>query len=145
MSDPITWEDLDDMVEGDPLKLRDRAWREIRTRDMELAGLRELRAEVVRGLSPWLRDGEPPEPDDSEVMAAVECVVGDHTDAANGLAAALADIGHLNNVLERLRAVAVAARDVRDWSVRSYGKSETELGGPLFALRAALAVLDGES
>ena len=25
------------MVEGDPLKLRDRAWREIRTRDMELA------------------------------------------------------------------------------------------------------------
>lgn len=47
--------------------------------------------------------------------------------------------------LKLLRVVAEAARSVRDWSVRSYGKSETELGAPLFALRAALAALDGES
>lgn len=26
----LTWQDLDDMVEGDPLELRDRAWAEIK-------------------------------------------------------------------------------------------------------------------
>lgn len=33
----LTWQDLDDMVEGDPLVLRDRAWDEIERLRGELA------------------------------------------------------------------------------------------------------------
>lgn len=37
----MTWSDLDDMVEGDPLLLRDKAWGEILALQVQLAHLRQ--------------------------------------------------------------------------------------------------------
>jgi hypothetical protein len=47
----LTWEDLDDMVEGDPLELRDTAWEEI-------SRLRRQRAKLAGRLGVDLADLE---------------------------------------------------------------------------------------
>jgi hypothetical protein len=46
----LTWQDLDDMVEGDPLVLRDRAWEALSAAYRTIAGaekeIQRLRAEL---------------------------------------------------------------------------------------------------
>jgi hypothetical protein len=69
-----------------------------------------LLAALMDGLSPWLRDGEPPTPDDDEIRASVEQMNDDFTEASNGWALARADLARALPVVE------AAERVVADWS-----------------------------
>lgn len=53
----MTWTDLDDMVEGDPLALRDKAWGEILALQVQLKHLREGVA-MALGCATQLSDDE---------------------------------------------------------------------------------------
>jgi hypothetical protein len=72
----------------------------------------ELLAALMDGLSPWLRDGEPPAPGDDEIRASVDQMNEDFTEASNGWALGKA-------ALDRSQAVVDAARAlVEGWSER---------------------------
>lgn len=105
-----------------------------------------LLAALMDGLSPWLRDGEPPAPGDDEIRASVEQMNDDFTEASNGWAITKADLARALPVVEAAGALVEHLGSSPSWKFGSGLTSESvELISRLgIAVRAAREPRTGE-